>query len=157
MLSEKFVIINSHSPAADRYNTNPAGDYINTKYFDRVVFLLAQATAGTNTGTAVVTVLAGTDASGASGEAVEFKYRKKTTGASAVWGTITDATTSGFTTTANEDTIYEIEVEMAKLPADKPFIALKLTEGVNDPVTGCVIALGICARFQSQTMPDALS
>jgi hypothetical protein len=157
MLSEEFAVINCHSAAADRYNTNPAGDYINSKYFDKISFYLSQATAGTNTGTAVVTVQAGTDASGTSAEAVEFKYRKKTTGASAVWGTITDATTSGFTTTANEDTIYEIEVEMAKLPADKPFVTLKLTEGVNDPVTGCVIAFGRCARYQSQTLPDALS
>lgn len=157
MLSESVCIINSHSAAADRYNANPAGDYINAKYFDRIEWLLSQATAGTNTGTAVVTVLAATLADGTGAEAVEFKYRKKTTGASAVMGAVTDATASGFTTTANEDTIYEIELESAKLPADKPFVALKLTEGVNDPVTACAIALGICTRYQATNMPDALS
>jgi hypothetical protein len=157
MLSESFAIINSHSPAADRYNANPVGDYINGKLFDRVEFLLAQATGGTNTGTAVVTVRAASDATGTGAEAVPFKYRKKTTGASAVMGAITDVTTAGFTTTANEDTIYEIEVEMTALPATKPFLALLLTEGVNDPVTACAIAIGVCARYQATSMPDPLS
>lgn len=157
MLSESVCIINSHSAAADRYNTNPAGDYINAKYFDKIEWLLSQATAGTNTGTAVVTVLAATDASGTGATAVEFRYRKKTTAASAVWGAVTAATTSGFTTTANEDTIYEIELDCAQLAEGSNFVALKLTEGVNDPVTGCVIALGVTSRFKSQTMPDALA
>lgn len=157
MLSEEFCIINSHSAAADRYNANPAGDYINAKNFNKITWLLSQATAGTNTGNATVTLLMATAADGTGATAVAFKYRKKTTGASAVWGAVTEATSSGFTTTANEDTIYEIEIESAKLDDGYNFVALKLTESTNDPVTGCVIAIGREARFQSQTMPDALS
>ena len=157
MLSESSAIVNVLSPAADRYNTNPAGDYINAKYFSKITFLLSQTTAGTNTGTATVTILAASDASGTGAEAIEFKYRKKTTGASAVYGSVTDATTAGFTTTANEDTIYEVEVEAQKVPETKPFVTIKLTEVVNDPVTGSVVAVLHGCRFQSQTMPDVLA
>ena len=157
MLTEIDSVINVLSPAADRYNTNPAGDYINAKYFNKISFLLSQTTGGTNTGTATVTVLAATDATGDGAEAIEFKYRKKTTGASAAWGAVVDATTAGFTTTANEDTIYEIEVEAAKLPQDKPFLTLKLTEVVNDPVTASVIAIGREARYQGQSTPNPLA
>jgi hypothetical protein len=157
MLSEKFAVINCLSPRADRYDTNPAGDYINGKYFDRVEFFLSQTTAGTNTGTAAITVLAASTDSGTGAEAVPFRYRKKTTGASAVWGAITDATTAGFTTTANEDTVYEIEVDVTSLPETKPFLTLKITESVNDPVTASVLALGVCARYQATSMPDPLS
>jgi hypothetical protein len=157
MLSEKFAIVSSHSAAADRYNTNPVGDYLNAGKFEGVSFLLSQATAGTNTGTAVVTVQAASSDAGASAEAIPFRYRKKTTGASAVWGSVIEAAASGFTTTANEDTIYEIEVKGDGLPEGKPFVAVKLTEGVNDPVTACVIAIGTGVRYQGQTQPDALS
>jgi hypothetical protein len=157
MLSEKFAIVSSHSAAADRYNTNPVGDYLNAGKFEGISFLLSQATAGTNTGTAVVTVQAATDAAGAGAEAVPFRYRKKTTGASAVWGSVVEASASGFTTTANEDTIYEIEVKGDGLPEGKPFVAVRLTEGVNDPVSACVIAIGTGVRYQGQTQPDALS
>ncbi len=157
MLSESSLIVNVISPKTDIYDTNPAGAYINMKYANKVTFLLAQKTAGTNTGTATITVLAATSNGGAGAEAIEFKYRKKTTGASVVYGNVVDATTAGFTTTANEDTIYEIEVEAAKLPETKPYVTIKLTEAVNDPVTGGVCAILHGARFQSQTQPDVLA
>lgn len=157
MLTETLHVLDSHAPAADRYNSNPAGDYVNTKYFEKVSFLLHQATAGTNTGTAVVTVNAASAANGTGAEAVAFRYRKKTTGASGAWGDITDAAAAGFTTTANEVTVYEIEVEAAKLPDGKPFISLQLTEGTNDPVTASALAIGVNPRYQATSMPDPLS
>jgi len=157
MLSETFAIVNSHSARADRYDTNPTGDYLNAGRFEKISFLLSQASAGTNTGTAVVTVLAASTDAGANAEAVAFRYRKKTTGASAVWGSVIEVAAAGFTTTANEDTIYEIEVPHDGLPDGKPFVALRLTEGVNDPVTACVIAVGVGVRYQGLAQPDALS
>jgi hypothetical protein len=157
MLSEKYAILNSHSAAADRYNTNPVGDYINTKGHDTITFLLSQATAGTNTGNATITVVAASDVSGTGAADQAFKYRKKTTGASSVWGAVTEVASTGFTTTANEDTIYEIEIKADSLPDGKPFVALKLTETTNDPVSGCVIAIGSGTRYQGQTIPDSLS
>lgn len=157
MLSEKFAIVNSHSARADRYDTNPTGGYLNIGKFEGVSFLLSQATAGTNTGTATVTVLAATNSAGAGAEAVAFRYRKKTTGASAVWGNVIEVAAAGFTTTANEDTIYEIEVTNCMVPDGKPFVALRLFEAVNDPVSACVIAIGFGVRHQGLAQPDALS
>lgn len=136
--SEQVITVAGLSPSADLYDGDPGTDVVNMEGFNRAVFQLHQKTGGTNTGTAVVTVLASTAASGGTTAAIPFTYRKKTTGASAAYGAITAATTSGFTTTANEDTIYLIEVEDQALPAGKPYLQLKLTEAVDDPVLGSV-------------------
>lgn len=144
---ENFHIINGLSPAADRYNTNPVSDAVNMKHYAQVAFILHQVTAGTNTGTATVTIEACSAADGSGAEAVAFRYVKKTTGASSVFGSVTNATAAGFTTTANEDTVYVCEVDPSIMPSGKPYLRMKLTEAVNDPVTaGVLIALG-GARF----------
>ena len=146
---ENVVTVNGISPVADIYNGNPASDVVNLKEHGNVVFQLFQKTAGTNTGTATVTVMAASSAASSNAAAVVFKYQKKTTGASSVYGALTAATTSGFVTTANEDTIYNICVDAADLPDGKPYVYLKLTETVNDPVTGAVLIHLYNARYSN--------
>jgi len=146
---ENVVTVNGLSPAADLYNGNPATDVVNLKEHGKAVFMLAQKTAGTNTGTATVTVVAASSVAPSNTAAIVFKYKKKTTGASSVWGDLTAATTSGFVTTANEDTVYAIEVDAADLPDSKPYVYLKLTETVNDPVTGAVLIHLYNARYSN--------
>ena len=148
MISDLVIPFTSHAPKADLYDTNPAGQYVNGKNGDRVSWFLQQKTAGTNTGTATVTVLAASSNSGTGAEAVPFVYRKKTTAVTVTtFGAATAAAAAGFTTTANENTIYEIDVDTHALPEGKPYVALKLTEVVNDPVDGAVIGLIANPRY----------
>ena len=112
MLTEHFQLVTGTNPAADMYNSSPASDVVNMEGYTGCHFLVHQTKNATSTaGTATLTVEECTSAAAAGNTAIAFKYRKKTTGASAAWGAITAATTSGFTTTANEDTIYEIYVK----------------------------------------------
>lgn len=155
MLSEKFSIINLFGPTADGFNGGPSSDVINMGKADRVNILFAHK--GGTTGTGKVQVYAGDSVAPSNGEAVVFKYRKKTTGASDTWGAVTDAVAAtGFTTVAGEDTIYDIQVDGADLPADKPYAYLLLTEVVNDPVVVQASAV-MNARYPGLTQPTALT
>lgn len=155
MLSEYTAKpIKALAPAADRWNTDPITDAINMANFNRLTFLVYQS--GGTTGNATLTVLASTDASQTSAEAIPFRYRKMTTGASDVLGSVTNATAAGFTTTANEDSIYEIEVLSSALPDTKPWVHLKVTEATNDPVNGCIIALVSESRYGGLTQATAI-
>lgn len=156
MLSELMIPFTSHAPKTDLYDTGPVGQYVNTRHGAKVSWFLQNLTAGTNTGTATITVLAASDASGTGAAAVPFKWRKKTAGvANSAFGAVTDATAAGFTTTANENTIYEIEVDASVLPDGKPFVALKPTETVNDPVTGAVLGLVTVPYYVGDGLPQA--
>ena len=155
MLSEfEAKPIKALAPAADRWNTNPTTDSISLKNHNKLTFLAYQS--GGTTGNATFTVLASSDSAQTGAEAVAFRYRKMTTGASDVLGSITNATTAGFATTANEDSIYEIEVLSSELPDGKPWVHLLCTETTNDPVNGCVIALLSQPRFGGTTQPTAI-
>lgn len=155
MLSEfEAKPIKALAPAADRWNTSPVTDSISMKNHNKLTFLVYQE--GGTTGKATLTVLASTDASRTSEEAVTFRYRKMTTGASDVLGAVTAAAAAGFDTTAAEDSIYELEVLSSELPEGKPWVHLKATEAANDPVNGCVIALVSEPRFGGITQPAAI-
>ena len=112
---------------------------------------------GGTTGKSTLTVQAATNTSGGSAAAVAFTYRRKTTGASEVYGDITSATTSGIDTVPTEDTIVEIFVKSSDLPDGKPFITLKAVEAVDDPVSGGVIAILGQQRFKGVGSPSVLS
>lgn len=159
MESEYTGIFTSHAPKADLYDGNPAGTYVKGSAGAFIRWFLQQKTAGTNTGTATVTVLAASDSSGTGATAVPFRYRKKTTGTDKdAFGAVIEVAATGFTTTANEDTIYEIELEVSQNGIDgKPWVALKLTETVNDPVSGAVIGLVCKARYKGHNAPTALA
>jgi hypothetical protein len=155
MLSESVAKpIKALAPAADRWNTNPVTDSISMANHNKLTFLVYQS--GGTTGNATLTVLASTDSAAAGAEAIPFRYRKMTTGASDVLGNVTNATTAGFATTANEDSIYEVEVLSADLPQTKPWVHMLCTETTNDPVNGCVIALLSEARYAGLTQPTAI-
>lgn len=157
MFPEDIHLVMGISPKTDIYDTNPTSEEVNLKNFLYALFILAQKTAGTNTGTATVTVEECSDGSGTGATAIPFVYRKKTTGASDTWGAWTAATASGFTTTANEDTIYQVKVKADALSESKPFVRMKLTEVVNDPVSGGVVIALLGARYGQDAFPSVLS
>lgn len=154
LLTETVKIVQGLQPSADLYNGDPATDVVGMKGYSRVSFLLhAVAT----TGTAVVTVESCDNAAASNAAAMAFTYRKKTTGASAVWGAVTAATSSGFTTTASESTIYEISIEDQALPEGQPYVRLQLTEGVDAAVVGGVTVALYPARYAEPNMIDPLA
>jgi len=156
MLSDLLIPFTSHAPKADGYDSNPVGQYVNSKHGDFISWFLQQKTAGSNTGTATITVLAASDNSGTGATAVAFSYRKKTTApAVTAFGAVTAATASGFTTVANEDTEYEIEVNSRALPESLPYVALKLTEVVNDPVSVAVNGFITSPHYVGAGLPAA--
>lgn len=156
--SEELHFVTSHAPAADLYNGNPAGVAVALKQYEQVSFLLQQKTAGTNTGTATVTVEECSAQDGTGAAAVAFRYRKKTTATTSdAWGAWTAASASGFGTTANENTIYEIAVNARDLSDGKPYARVKLTETVNDPVDGAVVAVLYRHRYGGIDKPTVLT
>lgn len=156
-LIEKIKFVKGLAPAADRWNTNPATDIVNTKLYGKVAFLVHQE--GGTTGKATITLEACSDVSATGAEAVAFKYSVGGTGASTdgdATGAITEAAAAGFDTTANADKLYVIEIDAADLPEGKPFVRLKATEAANDPVNGSVTILLTEARYAGASLPSAI-
>lgn len=154
---ETVKFVKGLAPAADRWNTDPTTDIVNTALYGKVAFLVHQE--GGTTGKATLTVEACTDASGTDATAVPFKYSIGGTGAGAdgdATGAVTAATAAGFDTTANAEKLYIIDVDSASLPAGKNFVRLKCTEAVNDPVKGCVEILLYGARYAGAALPSAI-
>lgn len=156
-LLENVKVIKCLTPSSDVYNTSPAGEEVNMENYNEVVFCLHQQTAGTNTGTATITLQACSDVSGTGAETVAFRYRKIPTGASDTLGALTEVAAAGFTTVANEHAVYLCHVRAAELPAGKPFIRIKTTEVVNDPVIGAVLAFATAPRYPGATLPTAIA
>jgi len=158
LISENVKIVNGLSNSADIYNGNPVSDAVDMGKAGVVLFELKQQSAGTNTGTATVTLEACTDSAGAGAEPISFFHRKKTTGASDIYTAIQQATIAGFVTTANEDTTYLIETtarEANSEAPDKRWLRLKLTETVNDPVMGSV-SIWLDTHVKGESIPSVI-
>lgn len=141
-LIEHFKVVAGLAPSVDRYDTSPTTICVSLRIFQRALFILRQKTAGTNTGTATITMEACSDKTGTGATAIPFDYYKnEAVATSDAYGALISATASGFVTTANKDAIYAVEVRASDLPRGKPFLRMKLTETVNDPVAGDVIVI----------------
>lgn len=134
-------------PVADAYAADPATDIVNLQYYRRALFLIIEAAGGT--GTATVEVEACTDNAGSDNEAIAYKYRVISDGD---WGTLTDATAAGFTTTAGANKLIAIEVDAADLPDTKPYVRLQLTEVVDDPCLAGVLCILSEPRYAQDVM-----
>ena len=157
LITEREKVVAALDPSADLYNTDPASDIFNMAGYNKCTFLLFQGPSTSNTGNATITVEAVDNVAGSNATALPFKYRKKAAGADATWGAITAATTSGFTTTANETTIYEIVIEDADLPESQQYVRAVFTEATDDPVTGSCIAMLTGGRYKDPNQIDPLT
>lgn len=145
-----FGVFQSHAPSADLFNGDPTGDYACLKYGFQIVFIIQEGAGGT--GRATLTVLAATNASGGSAEAVPFRYiSQANTGASRA--AIAAATAAGITPAAGANKITMIVVNADELPDGKPWVALKATESVDDPVVGSIIGMVGPTRHQQDQIP----
>lgn len=131
------------APAADRYNTDPATDVFDTKFYKGLRFEIHEG-AGT-TGTAVVTAESCDQAdAGGTNTAIPFRYRVDS-------GEWQDATASGFTTPAGGGQIIEVDVRAEDLPDGGRFCRLQLTEGVDAPTVAGVTCRAYGARYAEET------
>lgn len=155
-LSEKLHMVTAIAPNADLYDTAQTTDYISLKNYNSIMFVIQQGIGAT--GTATITVAMASDASGTGATNIPFKYRRvSNTATSDVEGAMTDATASGFTTTAGSNQIYLVEVNAEELDDGKPFVALTATEVVNSPVAGAILAVMGEARFAGSTHLTAIA
>lgn len=157
-LLQNLKVVKGLAPAADRYNTDPVGDYVKMKLHDFFMGVVHQE--GGTTGKATITVLAADDASGTNAAAIAFKYSVGGSGYGAngdAQGTLTQATTAGFDTTAATERTYKIYVKSSDLPANQPWIAIQLTEASNDPVNGSMIYLLGESRYGGASQPTDIA
>ena len=116
--------------------------------------MLWQITKGVGaTGTSTVTVLACDDTTPSNTTAVAFMYRTSTT--PDTWGSWTQATTTGFTTTAGSNQMYQVYVPSQELSdTGYGYAQLQAVEVVNNPVVGCINVAVVNPRYKVQ--PESL-
>jgi len=152
--AEEFKVIKGISAAADFIAGGVASDVILARDFKKVVFI-AQFVGGT-TGKGTMTVQATAANTTSSPTAIPFKYSRVANGAVEGQGALTAATEAGVQSTPAENQIFIIEVDPRDLPDAKPYVHLAISEDVNDPVTGFVLALLGEPRYKP-TFPNVLS
>lgn len=131
-------------PAADSLSGTVYSDVLSMKNHGRVRFILVKGAGGT--GTSTITVEACDDTTPSNTSAVPFRYRNTVAGSDP--GSITVATSSGFTTSAQGSELYEIEVDVEKLLSDGyGYVRLKAVESADDPVLAGIVALMERPRF----------
>ena len=100
----------------------------------------------------MVTVESCDDTTPTTATAVAFQYAACTSGNT--WGSITDATASGFTTTAGANQSYVISIRADGLSGSNKYVRMVNTESANDPVDGG-IGVVLCQPKHPQDPPLA--
>lgn len=105
-----------------------------------------------------ITVEACSAADGSGNEAIAFDYFAETTAAGDTLGAKTSATTSGITSpTANDNTMYVIEIDAAELPQDKPWVRVVLTNASGNSVICTVQAILSGSRYSGDQNATAIA
>lgn len=138
----------------DLFNGDPATDVVNLSNYDKVTWIIQKAAGAT--GTAVVTVESCDDATPTTTTAIAFDYWSCTT-ATDTWSDKTTATSAGFTTTAQINDMYSIEVNSSELSSTDKYCRLQLTESANDPIDGTVVCILSGARNMHEVKQTAIS
>jgi len=125
-------------PVADAFSGTVYSDIFSMRRHGNITFVIYKGVGAT--GTSTITVEACDDVSGSNVSAVAFKYQAITTGDT--HGSMTDATSAGFTTTAGSSQLYKIMCDASALLASGyGFIRLKAVESVDSPVLGGILAI----------------
>jgi hypothetical protein len=132
----------------DIFNGDPATDVVNMKNYGRVVFIIQKGAGAT--GTATITVQSCDDLVPTTTTAIKFLYRSQTDGET--WSEWSEAETTGFTTTAGANQMYEVAVSARELNGDDIGVRLKATEVVDSPCDGAILALAVEPRY-AETVP----
>lgn len=156
LLSEQIHVVQALAPDADVFAGTVNSDFINIEDYGSIMFVVNIGVGAT--GTTTLTVTTSDDASGTTTADIAFKYRRVSdTTSSDVPGGFTDATSSGFTTTAGSNQIYLIEVPNGSFDPDKPFIRVNGVEVVDSPIDGSILAILGAPRYGGNTMRTAIA
>jgi hypothetical protein len=138
MISQEVHFVKGLDAVADAFAGTVRSDVVSVKNAHAVHFLIHKGVGAT--GTSVITVNACDDTTPSNRTAIPFKYRACTSGDT--WGAMTNATASGFTTTAGSSQLYIVEVD-ADLLANSGYgyCELTATESVDSPVLGGIIVM----------------
>lgn len=143
-------------PVADALAGTVVSDAVRLNLFQRLTAFIIKGAGAT--GTSTITVEACTIADGTGAEAIPFKYYSNLdTAAADSQGSVNQATAAGFATTAGANQLYQIEVDVKDLPADKPFVRIKCVEVANDPVTAAILLLLHEPKHARASMPTVIS
>lgn len=151
--SEENKIYNVLIPVADPWAEHTTGRGVHLENYKRLTYIIPTGTA--TSGQAVVTVNAAASASG-DGTPIAFKYRTCSSGGE--YGTLTDATSSGFAMTMQREGMsYIVDVNVADIVAASTgydYSTLTITEGDQDTplVVACVIAVLSEPRYPQATL-----
>lgn len=155
LLSERVFFNGGLAPVADGLAGTVDSDYVSTKHYARVTFVVIRGVATGGTADHTFTVRASSDNAGTGATAIPFKYRQGTL--AGVLGAVTAATTAGYTNTAGSNRIDVIEVDAASAADGKPFVNLRSVEVTNDPVVACILTILHSASYEQAVLPDPTS
>ena len=140
-------------PVADAFSGTVRSDVVRGGNHRSVTFLIYKGAGAT--GTSTITVVANDDVTPSNDTAIPFKYRACTTGDT--WGALTDATTTGFATTAGSSQLYEIIVDTDELgDTGYKYLSLKAVEVVDSPVLGGILIMMNQPRIAQATPATAI-
>jgi len=137
----------------DMFNGDPASDVVNMANYGSCMFVVVKSAGAT--GTATITCEACDDVTPTNSSAVAFTYKECTSGNT--WGSTTEASSSGFTTTAGANQCYVCEVQADGLYSTYGFVRWVCTEVVNNPCDGAMVTVLGSPRYAQDVQVDATS
>ena len=137
----------------DIFNGNMTTDVISLANYGGAVFVIVKGAGGT--GTAVITVESCDATTPTTSTAVAFNYAACTSGNT--WGSITAATSSGFTTTAGANQAYAIEIRADELSGTDKYVRMVATESANDPCDGAGLVILVDPKYPADPPREAIT
>lgn len=153
IFTENNHLVKGLDPVADAFAGTVYSDVVNMQNFGQAIFVIIKGVGAT--GTSTVTVEACDDTSGSNVTAIPFRYVAVLSGDTT--GTLTDATTSGFTTTAGSSQRYVVMADAeAMAGTDYSYLRLKCVEVVDSPVLGGIETWLSEPRHASKSIATAI-
>ena len=134
-MMEALHLVKGLDPVADAFTGTVNSDVVSMKGHGRVRFTVYTGVGAT--GTSTFTVDACDDFVPTNTTAIAFWSREILSGDTE--GAVTRRAAAGFTNTAGNSKIIQIEVEAKDLPAGKPNVRLHAVESVDSPVLGGIL------------------
>lgn len=151
-IAEQCHVVNAY-PAADCSGAVWNTDVISMKNAAHATVILS---AGTTGGTSTVTVQECDDTTPSNTSAIAFDYYSETTDSGDTLGDRASATTAGFTTSANDNIFYVIEIDASELSDGYPYFRVHGTDpGGATTINVVVILSGI--RYAIENTPTAIT
>jgi len=135
-LAEQAHIVNILPPVD--INAGVTSDYFSLKNYGHCSIII---TAGVTGGTSDVTVEESTNNAGGATTAIGFSYYAETTDAGDTLGDRTTVDNGGFTTSANDNITYCIDIDATELTADYPYLVLKMADPSGATFAGAIAVL----------------